>query len=272
MKLTVKCPAKINTFLAVGPVDSRRYHPLRTIFQAVDLCDTVTVEYTTEPTQITCNWDGLPAENTVSKALRYLREAAVLPEFRIHIEKVIPAESGLGGGSSDAAGLIRAIMRWIPEALPGHTAQEIAFAVGADVPFFLVGGRARGEGYGEILTPLPDEPERHLVIARPNAGVSTASAYSQLDEKPREFFDFPGDDRLYNDFERTAPCECLDLIERLISLGATQSGLSGSGSAVFGFFNTSAEAETAAGQIKSEGIPFAVPTRTLTRKESLWIS
>lgn len=272
MKLTVKCPAKINTFLAVGPVDSRRYHPIRTIFQAVDLSDTLTVEYTTEPSSITCSWEGLPAENTVSKALRFLREAAVLPEFKIHIDKAVPAESGLGGGSSDAAGLIRAIMRWIPEALPGHTAQEIAFAVGADVPFFLVGGSAKGEGYGELLTPLPDVPVQHLVIARPNVGVSTAAAYAKLDEKPREFADFPTDDRLYNDFERAAPCECLDLIERLLSIGASQAGLSGSGSAVFGFFETREDAESAADRLKSEGVPFVVPTRTLTRKESLWIS
>lgn len=141
-----------------------------------------------------------------------------------------------------------------------------------DVPFFLIGGRARAIGYGEVVSPLPDQETRWLVVAKPTAGCSTAHAYKALDEVEREFRDITNDDEAYNDFERVAPCESLDLIEFLKSRGATQAGLSGSGSAVFGYMKNELDAKTLASDLeKSPGV-WSRAVRTITRAESLEIA
>ncbi len=245
--MTIECPAKINTFLAVGPPDERGWHPLRTIFQAIDLCDTLSIEGA-EVDEVTFSAPGIPSQNTVTAALRLLREHLEIPPQRIHIEKRIPAESGLGGGSSDGAG----VLLHFGGALPSDTLQEIALRVGADVPFFLVGGRARAEGYGERLGSLADLPKRWLVLARPEEGCSTAEMFRRLDEKTRPFLGFPCEDTLYNDFERVAPCASLDLIERLQVHGAKDAALTGSGSVVFGRFASEESARLAGASMKSE--------------------
>jgi 4-diphosphocytidyl-2-C-methyl-D-erythritol kinase len=104
--MLVRCPAKVNTFLSVGPRDARGYHPLRTVFQAVGLFDEVSIS-TAPHDEIDCDWDGLPTENTLTKSLRLLRELAPIPPLHITLKKRIPSQAGLGGGSSDAAGVIR---------------------------------------------------------------------------------------------------------------------------------------------------------------------
>ncbi len=270
--MRVLCPAKVNLFLAVGPVDSRGYHPLRTLFQAVGLYDELHVERSlTGSHKITSNWPGMPEENTVSKALRMLAEIAMVPPLRIHIEKRIPAESGLGGGSSDAAGLIRAIHRFIPAKIAATHLHDVAVAVGADVPFFLVGGMARGEGYGELLTPLPDREREWFVIVRPEEGCSTKDAFLRLDANPYPWREFPETDELYNDFERVMPCASDDWQERLLTHGARDVLLCGSGSAIFGRFRSEMEAERAAERLRDERVPHAWVVPTLTRAESLAI-
>ncbi|MBS1707027.1 MAG: hypothetical protein JST40_14270 [Armatimonadetes bacterium] len=270
MVVTVRCPAKINTFLSVGPPDIRRYHPIRTIFQAVGLYDELVVSTDADQTKIECTGMDLPAENTLTKTLRLVKEAVDLPPLHVKLIKQIPSQSGLGGGSSDAAGLLRALAT-IVGTFPWDHATTVAEAVGADVPFFLVGGRARATGYGQELVPLDDSEPRWLVISKPEVGVDTAGAYAQLDQHERAWLDFPTDsDATYNDFERVAPCECSDLIERLRSLGSTSAGLSGSGSAVFGFFESKTSAEDAAEDMRRFAASWTVPT--LTRRESQWIS
>ncbi len=269
MKWITRCPAKINTFLAVGPVDSRRYHPIRSIFQAVSLVDELTVEIAEEPS-LEVEGMVLPPENTLTKALRLYRELIDLPPLRIHLRKEIPAQAGLGGGSTDAAGLLRILRRIEPD-VPWDHASHVAAAVGADVPFFLVGGMAKATGYGEILEPMSDSPRQWLVIAQPAESCSTVAAYQALDAKPYPWRDFPADlQELYNDFERVAPCGSLDLIERLQIHGCSRAGLTGSGSAVFGFCPDEVTAESVAAKL--EGAVFVRVCHTLTREESLWIS
>lgn len=258
--MTIECPAKINTFLAVGPPDARGWHPLRTVFQAIDLADTLTIEES-EGDETTFSIRDVPARNTVTEAVRLLREHVEIPPLRIHVEKRIPSESGLGGGSSDAAGVLRLLGRDLRE----ETLREIALKIGADVPFFLVGGRACAEGYGERLTPLPDLPERWLVLARPDEGCPTPEMFRRLDEKPRTFRDFPDEDVLYNDFERVAPCASLDLIERLLVHGADDAALTGSGSVVFGRFPSPEAAQRAARHMENEA-PWVRMTRTAVHR------
>lgn len=242
--MTVECPAKINTFLAVGPPDERGWHPLRTIFQAIDLCDTLTIE-PAEADEVTFSVPGIPPKNTVTEALRRLREHGEVPPQRIHVEKRIPAESGLGGGSSDAAG----VLRCLGQGLTTEKLFAIALQVGADVPFFLLGGRAQAEGYGERLASLPDLPKRWIVLTRPEVGCATAEMFRKLDHSPREFRQFPATDSLYNDFQRVAPCESLDLIEALLGAGAEDAAMTGSGSVVFGRFADEGQARTGAKEL-----------------------
>jgi 4-diphosphocytidyl-2-C-methyl-D-erythritol kinase len=264
----VRCPAKLNLFLSVGPVDFRGYHPLRTIFQAVDLCDTLEITVS-DRNEVLCDNPAVPSENTVTRTLRLLSEVVNLPPLRIVLRKVIPAQSGLGGGSSDAAGLMRAAEQIAKLPIPRAELFGLAQTIGADVPFFLVGGRAKAEGYGEILSPLPDAAPDWFVIVRPDVGCDTKAAYQRLDEKPYVWRAFLDGDQLYNDFERVAPCESLDLIERLQVHGARDAALSGSGSAVFGRFELEADARKAEQQLRLEGVPHVWVARSLSRAESL---
>lgn len=268
LPLTVRCPAKVNLFLAVGPPDRRGYHPLRTIFQAIGLYDTIEISAGEGAHAVTFDDPSIPASNTLTKTLRLMSEVMPLPPLRVHVQKGIPSESGLGGGSSDAAALIRAAQRISGLTLPEGEGAGIALAVGADVPFFLVGGRARAEGYGEKLTPLEDAPREWLVIARPPVGCATGPAFARLDALTYDWRAFPSGDELYNDFERVAPCESLDLIERLQVHGARDAALSGSGSAVFGRFQEEAATARAAERLREERVGQVWVAPTLTRSES----
>ena len=253
------CPAKINTFLSVGPPDATGYHPIRTEFQAISIGDEMLIE----PGEPEVRFVGadVPTENTVAKAIRLLSELVPLPAIRITVEKRIPMASGLGGGSADAGGLLR----WVRSQFPGVPIAEfaaIAASIGADVPYFLFGGRAFAEGYGEKLKPLPSLPKRWLVVAKPDANCHTAEMYRALDAKPREFRAWT-EGEIYNDFERVAPCQSLDLIERLLALGSKAAGLSGSGSAVFGFFGSEAEANSVQEQLIAERTPWTAVAATI---------
>ncbi len=272
MTWRTRCPAKVNLFLAVGPPDPSGYHPIRTVFQAVALFDDLEATLA-EADSFSCDSSDVPAENTVTRAWRLAAEYVGLPKLAVKLTKRIPAQSGLGGGSSDAAGLLRVLVRATRGRFTSENAAEVAQAVGADVPFFLVGGRARAEGYGERLTPIADAEPRPLLVVMPDACVSTGEAYAALDAQPypwRPFVDDPW--QLYNDFERVAPCVCGDLAERLHVHGASAAGLTGSGAAVFGVFEDEESARSAAVRLAGEGFERSWPVWTLSREESLWTS
>jgi len=269
MKVVVPCPAKVNLFLAVGPRDSRGYHPIRTVFQAVSLFDTLTIE-SSDHTEFVCDWPGMPKDNTVVKAMRLLSEVVRLPKVRVVLQKRIPDKSGLGGGSSDAAGFLRGAMAFVKAKPTEAELRDIAFAIGADVPFFLVGGRARGEGYGEVVTPLEDPPEQWMLIVRPPVDCPTGPAYSRLDELEYPWMDWGGSDELYNDFERVMPTECLLAKHRLLGLGAQGALLTGSGSAVLGLFPSKQSALRAKRSVENCKDPFSAwVVKSITGKESL---
>lgn len=271
MILNVACPAKINLFLAVGPADATGYHPLRTIFQAIGLYDDVQIDTSAPETTVTFDNPEIPEQNTVTKAVRLMREFTNLPHMAITITKRIPTMAGLGGGSSNAAAVIRAVRHLVPERLTERDAFSVAEAVGADVPFFLVGGKARGEGYGELLTPLPDpkKPEWVLVV-KPPYSYSTPEMYAKLDAVNYHFEDFPDTERQHNDFERVI-CHGNDVIERIGVFGGRSAGMSGSGSAKFGLFDSEKEAKSAEGYVRGEDLGRTWVVPTLSRQESLRI-
>lgn len=267
MKRQILCPAKINTFLSVGPPDQKGWHPLRSIFQTLALADVLTIHFGHKEPGIFCDWSELPEDNTISKALRLVSESAALPPLRIELEKHIPVQSGLGGGSSDAAGFLKLIRQVFPEALPDYFLNEVALSVGADVPFFLVGGRAKAEGYGEKLTPLPDLSSEWVVVAQPVEKVSTPAAFKLLDSLERDWQDFDEADKGINHFESAAPPSCLLIKKELKEAGARLSLLTGSGSAVFGLFEDDESAAIAAEQSLLGRHPFVWRGRTLGREE-----
>jgi 4-diphosphocytidyl-2-C-methyl-D-erythritol kinase len=271
MILKVACPAKINLFLAVGPADVTGYHPIRTVFQAIGLYDDVEID--TSASEVTVTFEGqvVPEQNTVTKAIRLMREFTNLPGMGIRITKRIPAMAGLGGGSSNAAAVIRAVRHLVPGRLTERDAFSVAEAVGADVPFFLVGGKARGEGYGEILTPLPDPKKLDWVlVVKPPYSYSTPEMYGKLDAVSYHFEDFPERDRQHNDFERVI-CYGNDVIERIGVFGGRSPGMSGSGSAMFGLFDSQKEAKRAESYVQGEDLGRTWVVPTLSRQESLSI-
>jgi len=257
-RYSAECPAKINLYLRVGEPDARGYHPLETEFQAIGLFDTLTVEL--GGSGFTAEGAELPEENTVTKGLRLMREVATLPPLGIRLVKRIPSEAGLGGGSSDAGGLLRILRKLLPSTVPDREFLAVARSVGADVPFFLVGGRARGEGYGDVLTALEDEPTRWLVVVKPPVSCSTPEMYAALDAVARG-------GSASNDFEQVAPAECSRLISALSLAGLAPVGLCGSGSAVYGFARSEAEA----GEV-ARRYPGSWDVRTLSRAESLAVT
>jgi len=271
MYLRVRCPAKINLFLSVGPKDNRNYHPLRTVFQAIELSDTLIIRDGVDKTQVVCDDPSVPRDNTATKALRLLSEVISLPPLHISIEKRIPQQSGLGGGSSDGAGVIRAAQAISGSSIPAGELKGIAEAIGMDVPFFLVGGLARAEGYGEVLSPLPDAKRSWILVARPSVGCSTPEAYRRLDEITYPWREFPHVDEIYNDFERVAPEESMELIGFLKEYGACDAALSGSGSAVFGIFKSREAAESAATLLRGYQATSVWVSQSITRAESLVI-
>ncbi|MCU0315748.1 MAG: 4-(cytidine 5'-diphospho)-2-C-methyl-D-erythritol kinase [Fimbriimonadaceae bacterium] len=282
MRWRIACPAKVNLFLAVGPPFPNGYHPLRTVFQAVSLFDEVAVEEAKED-QISSDWEELPVENTLAKTLRLAREVAQVSPLAIRLTKRIPSEAGLGGGSSDAAGLLKILHQMNPERFPLPVMMKIAAEVGADVPFFLVGGLATAEGIGEQLSTLDEPPARTFLIVKPKVGISTREAYQALDRRgdyslylSGSLPDFssssaaPWGESLKNDFELVAPEEIERVKSALTQSGARASLMSGSGSAVFGLFESPSHAIEAEPFLLGLGEVFMA--RSVSRGEDLWIS
>lgn len=272
--ILIHCPAKINLYLSVGPADSTGYHPVETILQTVGLFDTLHAQTsTTGEHHIEFSDKSIGPDSTVHKAIQALSESGLeLPPLKISIQKHIPHQSGLGGGSSNAAAIIRIAQFLFQDRSPQQNWDQIAAKVGVDAPFFLYGGQARGTNYGEKLEELPDPEPFIVVLAKPTIGSETAATYAKLDQQKLELKPFSGTDSYgYNDFERVAPCESLDLIERLQALGASKAALTGSGSAVYGIFDQrDHEADQAATKLRAEGLEFAVAVPSLPRKDSLW--
>ena len=280
-RLRVRACAKINLSLGVGPARHDGYHQVRTVLQAIDLHDTLTFTARPGPFTIVCAEPGIPTDsrNLIWKAAFELSRITGLPGvegIEVRLQKRIPAEAGLGGGSSDAAATLRALSVLWKLKLDAAALASVARLVGADVPYFLVGGAAFGSGRGDDLLPLADIRPFHVVIAKPSFGVSTPAAYAWFDEDggvqaaSRALAAWP--EALLsvrNDLEppvtRRHPYVA-ELVARLEEQGADAAAMSGSGSAVFGLFSTPARAAKAAKTCAAAGAS-VIRARTLGRKE-----
>ena len=276
----------MNLDLRVLGVRPDGFHELRTVFQTVELHDTLTFAQRRGALTLNCRTPGVPLDdsNLVWRAAAALWKALGRDgdprDAAITIEKAIPMEAGLAGGSADAAATLVALSRMWGNA-PMPLLREIAAGIGADVAFFLWGGTALGLGRGEEIYPLMDLPSHWVVVVRPPFGVSTSEAYAWYDEdrtaglkEPREIqlLPVPWPTRaaqMINDLEppvvRRHP-EIAALKTALRDAGAVAAAMSGSGSAVFGLFRSRAAASTCIEPL-SRGGNRAVLTRTLSRAD-----
>jgi len=297
---SVRCPAKINLGLEVLGKRPDGYHELRTVFQTIALYDELKMEMVRgrrgQAVEMCCNLPELASgSNQAARAAEtVMAELGVRRRLRLVLEKRIPPGSGLGGGSSNAAGVLRELPRLLGRHLEPERTLTLAAELGADVPFFLVGGRAVGLGRGDEVYPLPDLPARPVVVVHPGLHISTADAYRRLDdargsvpERGRKslttaasghnILSFSASvqscsgNRLKNDFEPvvfSAYPELARLREVLARAGASPALLSGSGSAMFGMFDSQAAARRAASQVRRRWPGWQVwVTRTVSRQE-----
>src|SRR5215510_6608694 len=181
--------AKINLRLEVLGKRPDNFHELRTLFQTISLKDELRFKKSRKPgiqLRVTGN-PSLSAEpiekNLVYRAVEAVKcELGILTGVAIELRKAIPAGRGMGGGSSDAAAALVGYLRLVRKQLPRERLFAVAASLGADVPFFLEGGRALGIGKGDEIYPLPDIPKRHLLVVSPRSiQVPTAEAYRWLD-------------------------------------------------------------------------------------------
>lgn len=286
----VRALAKINLELRVLHRRPDRYHELRTIFQTISLADTIDVEFTpARRTSIRLRGNLEIPDNLVIKAaelaLKVMRTAG---RVEFGLEKHIPMGAGLGGGSSDAAAVLLALPVLAGRRLEAPRLIELAAELGSDVPFFLLGGAAIGIGRGTELYPLPDAGAAKGLVIAPDVHVSTAAAYRAL--APRlttesqqnkivsfqsRVWDRPGDRAAaggINDFETVAfeqfP-QLASLKRRLVRLGADPVMMTGSGSAVFGFFRTREDIHRATESLSGERV-FPISLVSRARYRNLW--
>lgn len=188
--MTVRAPAKVNLHLGVGPLRSDGKHELHTIYHAVSLFDTVTVERT-EKRGVTVEVEGeivddvpLDDDNLAAQAVRAVAAVAgVDPAAHITLRKDIPVGGGLAGGSADAAAaLVAADALWGAQ-LSQRELERLASGLGSDVAFLLHGGTALGTGHGEIVSPVLSRGEWHWVLAVAEIGLSTPTVYAELDRQ-----------------------------------------------------------------------------------------
>jgi 4-diphosphocytidyl-2-C-methyl-D-erythritol kinase len=246
----VPAPAKLNLFLHITGRRADDYHLLQSVFMLIDWCDTLHFELRRDGlisrTDLgTAVHQDLPAEDLSVRAARAL-QAATGTSLGVHIslEKRIPSQAGMGGGSSDAASCLLALQRLWGLRLPPAKLMALALSLGADVPFFLCGSHAWVEGIGELITPITLPAARFLVI-KPAAGLSTQAIFSspelKRDTKTATILGFAANDngRVYgfgrNDLQPVAEKLCPPMVQSLNWLAAQglQGRMTGSGSAVF---------------------------------------
>ena len=268
---SVLVPAYAKVNLCLDVLGQRRdgYHELRTIFQTITLHDMLALEVAPN-SKIDLRVIGNSAlagergrDNLVYRALDELRrELRFKQGLRAILSKRIPVGRGLGGGSSDAAAALIALLRLTGKRMEAARLVQIASRLGADVPFFLRGGRALGIGRGDEIYPLPDVARRSVLVVSPcDLAVPTRDAYQWLARRltkhqdPTKLWQFcalcwsPQGDALSNDFEAAVFPRYSRLVaikRELLRQGAAGASLAGSGSAVFGIFRNPAKARRAA--------------------------
>lgn len=270
--VTVPAYAKINLTLNVTGRRPDGYHTLSTIMQSISLADTVFIERNGSGRILfECQADGIPdgKENIAYKAAEAFLDCSgtACGGLYIRIEKAIPSQAGLGGGSADCAAVLVGLNRLLDKGYSKDELCEIGVRLGADVPFCIVGGTKICRGIGEIISDAPPLESCYIAIAKGGAGISTKAAYEEIgsqqlfggEDTPEKF-----DGTLCslkkigrNIFEDTNGCRSVPDIrvirDTFYRFGAEYSAMSGSGSAVFGIFTEKSAAEKACAELTCRG-------------------
>ncbi|MCE5324440.1 4-(cytidine 5'-diphospho)-2-C-methyl-D-erythritol kinase [bacterium] len=281
--------AKVNLTLEVSGKRADGYHEIDSIVQTIDITDDL-IMTKAEPgvISVTCDTAGVPegSGNIIYAACKeFFTRSGLHAGVECLLRKRIPMQAGLGGGSGNAAAAVAGLNRLYECGLEAKELAEIAAAAGSDAPLFIYGGTIRMRGRGEIIDPLPDAPQMHIVVVKPGVGVSTAWAYAELDKSnisrcesasQRAERAIRESDRdgliagMCNDFDPVVTAEFDEVRlakSRLIETGAQRAMLSGSGSAVFGVFDTYDAARQAAMDLMGEFAQVFL-TRTVGRDKS----
>jgi 4-diphosphocytidyl-2-C-methyl-D-erythritol kinase len=262
--------AKINIGLRVLQKRPDGYHDIETLFHRIDLFDEIELSQSDEIVVVSSSSEVPAGESNIChKAARLLQEH-LQRRVGVHIaiSKNIPVGAGLGGGSSDAATVLRALPRFWNVFIDERTLQTIALQLGSDVPYFLGRGSAVGRGRGEVLEHFALEIPYTILVCNPNIPISTGWAYANVvpDSSPTQDLKHLVTegmrnpallvDALRNDFEGpvfTHYPEIRQIKETMMRNGAVFASLSGSGSSVFGFFSDAGDVETTARTLRSKG-------------------
>lgn len=259
-------PCKVNLALDILRRRADGYHDMRMVMQTISLCDTVTVEECGEGFTLQAAGVFIPeGKKTLEQRAAETFFAAIgraMPPLTVTLEKQVPAYAGLGGGSGDVAALLRQLRQHYAPDLPTEELERIGFQVGSDMPFCIRGGTALAEGRGEVLTDLSPLPDCWFVLCKPDFGIPTPALFAlvdggELQERPdidgMQAALAAGDlhgvaSRLKNVFEEILPeeyHEVFSIKRKLLSIGALQAAMSGSGPTVFGIFDAEETAQRA---------------------------
>ena len=243
----VPAPAKLNLFLHITGQRPDGYHLLQSVFMLIDWCDTLHFEKRSDGAisreDLTI---ALPADDLITRAARLLqRHTGCTEGVHIAVEKQIPAQAGMGGGSSDAATCLLALNQLWELKLGLPTLEKLGLQLGADVPFFLRGHNAWVEGVGEQITPISLPPAQFWVL-KPDTGVATSQIFThpalERATKPATISVFAAApyDFGHNDLQPVAQAICPDVSKALqvLSKAGMNSKMTGSGSAVFAHCTT----------------------------------
>lgn len=258
--ITVKTSAKINLSLDVTGKRQDGYHNIKSVFQSIGIYDIVTVDQADKGINLTCTDLKIPCDssNIACRAAQlFLDYAGINSGVRIHIEKHIPSQAGLGGGSSDGAAVLYAMNHIFDTKMPVSELAGIGGQISADTAFFIFGGTAFVEGIGDIINPVRSIPPIDIVVAKGSSGISTPEAYRKIDELTNPVHPKTGrllkaiDEGKFikkckycsNLFEQvTDNRDVFDLKKHFYEMGAETAIMSGSGSAVFGIFSNTKQA------------------------------
>jgi len=261
-ELELKSYAKINLGLILVRKRQDGYYDIATVFQQVDLADTLTFARVPGGFSLACEGIAVPAgrDNMVYRAFDLVRkQTGIRGGLRVILRKAIPTGAGLGGGSSNAAATLSAVNTIWGLGLSKEILARMGIDIGSDVPFFLYGGTVLGEGRGEVMTKLFWTGDYRIALVCPDVSVSTAWAYGQVkldltkSEKLSNFRAILGNyapqilkGHFVNEFEgvvfRKHP-ELKGIKEELVKRGAFYASMSGSGSSIYGLFHDRDEAE-----------------------------
>ena len=284
----VRALAKINLDLRVLARRPDGYHELRTIFQTISLSDTLEIEYTpARKCTIEVNDPLQIPDNLVTKAAALVMDAMrATGRVEMRLTKRIPMGAGLGGGSSDAAAVLLALPVLAGRPLDLRKLSELGQQLGSDVQFFLLGGTAVGIGRGTELFPLESAPARAGVLVAPGLHVNTAQAYRDLsprlttESQQNKIVSFQshtlgwsGEAPFENDFESVVFEQHKSLArwkKRLKRAGASLALMTGSGSALFGLFESGSEASRAIDLLGDSSKTHRISLVSRERYRAMW--